>query len=198
MNNHTSLDALDRSLKASFVGTANQLTQMYTNSLNFQKQAYVLGYNQSSRDTLEHILKQVQSKKTITVEQILEHLRSRLEDGSSKSEESVQQDNAFKFAPSFGPADQNFSNQPQTSFMFSAPQQDQTSTPSSTGNIFNFVPPADSGFFPTHQQPQPQQTNSSFVYTPEKKRQFDNQQNSMDFTYPDQNMKKSRVRVEPF
>jgi len=83
------MEALEKSLKASFVGAANQLTQLYTNSISYQKQAYVHGYNKSTRDLMEWVLKQSNSRsKSISVDALLHLLRERLEDSPTSQEES--------------------------------------------------------------------------------------------------------------
>lgn len=51
------LDNFERALKGSFVGAANQLTQLYTNSLQFQKQSFMHGYNRAVRDMIDWLLK---------------------------------------------------------------------------------------------------------------------------------------------
>jgi len=84
------LEALEKSLKASFVSSANQLTQLYTNSLSFQKQAYIHGYNKSTRDMMEWILKQqATGTKTMSMDVFLQYLRSRLE-GEENSQKPSQ------------------------------------------------------------------------------------------------------------
>src|SRR5690242_18426937 len=74
------MESLEKSLKTSFVGAANQITQLYTNALNFQKQAYVHGYNQANRDTLEFILKRYGANNaSIPADELLEFLKNKLE-----------------------------------------------------------------------------------------------------------------------
>lgn len=205
------MESLEKSLKSSFVGTANTLTQMYTNSLNCQKQAYVLGYTQSNRDTLEYILKNVHTKK-LSVDHILEYLKMKLEEsGSPKTdiETDVQihpqePTQGFKFNPTFGSDHQNPPsdgfNAPH--FIFSAPAQTQhLNQPqssfrpqNSSMDGFNYIPPpsVSADFFVS----QSHHTNPSHQMNPsnsEKKRTHEIQQSSMDYYYPDPSLKKSKV-----
>lgn len=60
-NNNLSQDnieTIEKSLKNSFVTTANQLTILYTNSINFQKESFIQGYKKSIKETIEWILQQ--------------------------------------------------------------------------------------------------------------------------------------------
>eukprot|EP01114_Cavostelium_apophysatum_P012608 TRINITY_DN2862_c0_g1_i1.p1 TRINITY_DN2862_c0_g1~~TRINITY_DN2862_c0_g1_i1.p1 ORF type:complete len:236 (-),score=36.86 TRINITY_DN2862_c0_g1_i1:58-765(-) len=73
------MEDLDKSLKTSFVGAANQLTQLYTNSLSFQKEAFVHGYDKSTAETIEWVLKNSANNgnKNVSVDDLLLFLRSR-------------------------------------------------------------------------------------------------------------------------
>jgi len=161
------MESLEKSLKTSFVGAANQITQLYTNSLNFQKQSYTQGYNQATRDILEFIIKNYsQNTRTIPVENLIEFLKNKVD--SPKN-----------------PFDLNFSGPK------SEVEQDMVNDGRNVPNMFfSFLPP---------ENPQVQQTTQDLPNTiftqdmPIKKRQFETPTNSMDYCYPDQFYKKSRV-----
>jgi len=194
------MESFEKTLKTSFVGAANQITQLYTNSLNFQKQAYAHGYNQATRDTLEFVLKNYSSNvRTIPTDDLLEYLKNKLEqnkttfdhsngpksevDSDIPSNESPSPSNApfFKFDNGFTPSNARNSNGG-TNVPFPFTTQTSFSQPS----VFTFVPPQSTPSSHTSQQ------NNSFV-NDNKKRGFEIPTNSMDYCYPDQFYKKSRV-----
>jgi len=196
------MESFEKSLKTSFVGAANHITQLYTTSLNFQKQSYVQGYNQATRDALEFILKQhTPNTRTIPVENLLEYLKNKSESNRApfetntngpKSEveqditanEGNQSSPFFKFDNGFTPTNgrprSTIVDQPITSqFTFGLNQQNGRESQQQIPNIFSFLPP------------ETQETNT--LTHDVKKRNFETPINSMDYCYPEQFYKKSRI-----
>jgi hypothetical protein len=58
----------EKVLRSSFVGAANQLTQLYTQSLNITKQAYSRGYAKGIYETLEFVLRKAEAEKTQSID----------------------------------------------------------------------------------------------------------------------------------
>jgi len=153
------MEPFEKTLKSSFVGAANHITQLYTNSLNLQKQSYSHGYNQSTRETLEFL--KHHNGRNIPTEELMEYLKNKLERNTIPFEnhQKNEMENPFKN----GGMPFAFEQRP--------PQEEQT--------IFHFT--ANSTAAPPLQP------------TELKKRQFEIPTNSMDYCYPEQFCKKSRV-----
>jgi len=218
------MESLEKSLKTSFVGAANQITQLYTNSLNFQKQAYVHGYNQATRDALEFVLKHYSpNTRTIPIDNLLEHLKNKLEENRApfnnadgpKSE--VDNDiptnegrqstpsSFFKFdngfTPSNGRSNSSMGTSMSTGFNFDTMNEQRThpieQQQDSIHNVFNFLPPEGNPIpLPPQLQPHSPQDPQNVFNNQDlgmKKRHFEIPTNSMDYCYPEQFYKKSRV-----
>jgi len=204
------MESLEKSLKTSFVGAANQITQLYTNALNFQKQSYVHGYNQANRDTLEFILKRYGSNNASIPAELLEFLKNKLETNgipfenghAPKSEDthphnSETRQNApfFKFDNGFSPSGRtpHEMEMPATGpgFVFVPPQQQNgQSQPSFNFMPNNAVPQMNHMQNPSGQDPHTVFTGASHDSNM-KKRQFEVPSNSMEYSYPE--YKKSRL-----
>eukprot|EP01112_Ceratiomyxa_fruticulosa_P005152 TRINITY_DN1573_c0_g1_i5.p1 TRINITY_DN1573_c0_g1~~TRINITY_DN1573_c0_g1_i5.p1 ORF type:complete len:293 (-),score=74.36 TRINITY_DN1573_c0_g1_i5:272-1150(-) len=96
------MDLLEKSLKTSFTGAANQLTQLYMGALQAQKKAYIFGYHSCLVDVLAALSRAgfgngatVEKATVMAVDALLEYLRSKERDyaeqlreaGDSRSEE---------------------------------------------------------------------------------------------------------------
>lgn len=58
-------------LKSCFVASANQITKLYTLSLNAQSEAYQEGYQTANKDILDYLVKFQQSgRKTVSVDDV--------------------------------------------------------------------------------------------------------------------------------
>jgi len=84
------MEGLEKSLKTNFVGAANQLAQLFTHSVSYQKQAYVHGYNKSIKEVMEWLIKENQHP--ISVDSLMEFLRSRIQEPNVPVETSKQED----------------------------------------------------------------------------------------------------------
>jgi len=195
------MESLEKSLKTTFVGAANQITQLYTNSLHFQKQAYVHGYNQSTRDTLEFLLKNYSTNsRTIPINELLDYLKNKLEENSSpvgsshnpKSEVDVEIPESestrpigtfYKFDNGLASSSKRAHSTVGNNFSFAHSQ-----IPTSP---FSFIPPEDS----IHTTPSTPQDLHHIFFTNDslKKRNFEIPSSSMDYCFPEQSYKKSRV-----
>lgn len=207
------MDPIEKSLKSSFVGAANQLTQLYTSSLNYQKQAFYQGYNRSTRDTLEWAIKQSQNKSSISVTDLLEYLRTREPplDATKRMTEEVHslRGETNTRSTTSNPSEQfdMFSNSGSFSFAFGNPPNSPTMN-ANPPNPFGFMQseprthsPTDSAFFasnpsninhPSATLP-PVNNQGYYVNNDNKKRMFDYPTSSMEYSFPDQLSKKNKV-----
>jgi len=193
---------LETRLKASFVSTANQLTQLYTHSLNFQKQNYCsgfyAGYSKSLQDTTNWISKN-STDKVIPIELVIEYLKSQLEQveeeipvNSSNIQNKVPDNNLFGTPQAS--MEKNFSSSVQGSRIFQNNAGLETST--NTSDTFSF------GSMSSSLESQPTLTNNYFggnanipVVGEQKKRHLQPMEaQTMDFTYSD-HVKKSKINV---
>lgn len=76
-------------LKSTFVGAANHLTQLYTQSLNLQKQSYSKGYGRAMLETLDFVLKQANESKSpnISVNILIPFLKEKIFSQQNETEE---------------------------------------------------------------------------------------------------------------
>eukprot|EP01118_Nematostelium_gracile_P016434 TRINITY_DN6808_c0_g1_i1.p1 TRINITY_DN6808_c0_g1~~TRINITY_DN6808_c0_g1_i1.p1 ORF type:complete len:182 (+),score=48.61 TRINITY_DN6808_c0_g1_i1:188-733(+) len=175
-------DSVEKSLKATFAGAATQITQLYHQSIAFQKHSYTNGYNQAMRDIIDLINKN-SSNRNIGMEELADYLRKKLEgarpmeNGKEEVKNPPPENNFFKVENNAVPSSSN-------NFVFG--HQDR-----------NNIQPMINGFvfLPPDQNQQLHSRVQDFGFGGLKKRQFD-PNNTMDFTYDQDHFSKKTKDVK--
>jgi len=155
------MEEIESLLKSSFAGAANQLTQLYVQSLQHQKHSFALGYNTA----LENIIQFISSTPNLSTEILQDYLK--------------KEQTKYAPAPSSNSSDKNESITPLSSSVPSPttppPSCEQPSSPRDDLPIFSFQPPSslipptgntiDSIFTFVAQQPQHVKSNKPRVHS---------------------------------